>query len=183
MSSHLAEVGAIDVTGINYFLPVISFILVFIVSFAVLNKTKIFENKGLELFVSFLISTLFITTTGGRPYLETIVPWFAILLISLFFILVMTGFIGDKADFLKKWFGVVFVFLLFIVFLVSAFFVFSSSISPYLPGGDESKANPYVLDATSWIFNSRSGGALLLLLVSALVSWILVRSVKEKKSS
>lgn len=177
MSYHLTE--TVDVSGISYFVPVISFILVFVVTYAILNKTKLFENKGIELFVSFLISTLFISAVGTVNYIETIVPWFAILLISLFFILMLTGFIGDKVDFLKKGFGILFVVLLFVVFLVSAFFVFSSSISPYLPGGDREGADPYVLNATSWIFSSKFGGAFVLILVSALVSWILVKSTKK----
>lgn len=177
---YLTESASIDVSGINYFLPIISFILVFIISYAVLNKTKLFENKGIELFVAFLISILFISVVSARIYLELIAPWFVILLVSLFFILVMTGFIGKDADVIKKGFGIAFVFILFAVFLISAFFVFSSVLAPYFPGGNTRGADPYFLSITSWLFSSKFGGAFLLILIGLLVSWILVKTAKSK---
>jgi|SRR3989344_5823713 len=172
--------STIDLTGINYFLPIVTFVLVFIISYAVLNKTKIFENKGVELFVAFLVSTLFITFVNARVYIEMITPWFVILLVSLFFILVMTGFVGKDADKVKKGFGIAFIFILFAVFLISAFFVYSSVISPYLPGGESGNANPYLLTLFSQIFSSKFGGALALILVGILVSWILVKAGNKK---
>lgn len=171
--------ATIDTSGIQYFAPLIGFILVFIVVYAVLNKTKVFENLWLELFISFLVSALFISAVGPLEYLQAIVPWFAILLVSLFFILVLTGFIGEKDDALKKWTGRAFVFVLLLVFLVSAFFVFSSLLSPYLPGGNQAGANADVLRFTAWLYESKTAGAFWLIAVSALVSWILVSTGKK----
>jgi len=171
--------STVDISGINYFLPIISFILVFIIGYAVLNRTKIFENKGIELFIAFLISILFISVVNARIYLELIAPWFVIPLVSLFVILVLTGFVGKDVDKFKKGFGIAFIFILFAIFLISAFFVFSSSITPYLPGGDARYADPYFLSLTSWLFSSKFGGALLLILVGLLVSWILTRTGKK----
>lgn len=171
---------SIDVSGIQYFVPLIGFILVFVVVYAVLNKMKLFENTWLELFISFLVSTLFISAVGSLEYLQAVVPWFAILLVSLFFILIFTGFIGDKDDVLKKMIGRVFVFALLLVFLVAAFFVFSSLISPYLPGQNTRGANPDLLKFTSWLFESKTAGAFWLIVVSAFVSWILVATGKKK---
>ncbi len=173
--------ATIDITGIQYFVPLISFILVFIVVYAVLNKTKLFENTWLELFISFLVSTLFVSSVGSLEYLQAVVPWFAILLTSLFFILVLTGFIGDKDEALKKTIGKIFVYALLAVFLVAAFFVFSSLISPYLPGGSNTRANPDVLRLTSWLYESKTAGAFWLVVVSAFVSWILVSTGKKGK--
>jgi hypothetical protein len=171
--------ATIDVSGIEYFIPLIGFILVFIVVYAVLNRTEIFKNTWLELFISFLVSTLFISSFGSLAYLQAIVPWFAILLVSLFFILILTGFIGDS-NALKKNMGTVFVYVLLLVFIVAAFFVFSSLLSPYLPGGSRIGANPDVLRITSWLFESKTAGAFWLIVVSAFVSWILVSTGKKK---
>ncbi len=171
--------ATIDVSGIQYFIPLIGFLLIFIVVYAVLNRTKVFENTWLELFISFLVSTFFISSFGSLEYLQAIVPWFAILLVSLFFILVLTGFIGDS-NALKKTIGQIFVYVLLLVFVIAAFFVFSSLISPYLPGGSQTGANPDVLKLTSWLFESKTAGAFWLIVVSALVSWILVSTGKKK---
>ena len=172
--------ATIDISGVQYFVPLIGFVLVFVVVAAVLNKTKLFENIWLELFISFLVSTLFISVIGPLEYIQAIVPWFAILLVSLFFILVFTGFIGDKAEALRNSIGKVFVYVLLLVFLVAAFFVFSSLISPYLPGGNSQRANPDLLKVTSWLFESRTAGAFWLIAVSAFASWILVSTGKKK---
>jgi hypothetical protein len=172
----------VDLSGIEYFVPLIGFILVFVIIYAVLNKTKVFENLWLELFISFLVSTLFISVIGPLEYIQAITPWFAILLVSLFFILVLTGFVGDKDDALKKLIGQVFVYILLLVFLVAAFFVFSSMITPYIPGSAYygSGANKDFLKLISWTYESKTAGAFWLILVSALASWILVRSSKKK---
>ena len=78
-----------DLTAITYFAPIAAFLIVFVVSFAVLTKTKIFEGSPwINLFISLFISVIFISAGGAITYVKTIVPWFAVLLISLFFLLI-----------------------------------------------------------------------------------------------
>ena len=127
-----------------------------------------------------MVSTLFVSSASSLTYLQAVIPWFAILLVSLFFILVLTGFIGDKDDVLKKSLGRFFVYALLLVFLLAAFFTFSSLLSPYLPGGNTSGANRDVLRLVSWLYEGRSAGAFWLVVVSAFVSWILVSTGKKK---
>ena len=70
---------AVDVSGISYFAPILAFLIVFVIIFAVLNKTKIFGevNNWVLLFVSFLVATVFVSAAGVRDYVLTITPWFA----------------------------------------------------------------------------------------------------------
>jgi hypothetical protein len=166
------NMSQIDLSSISYFLPLISFLIVFIVIFAVLQKTKIFENIWIQLFISFLVSTVFISFVGARDYVANIIPWVVILVVCLFFILVFTGFIGKSMENWNKGIGIAFIILLLVGFLVSALFVFSSSFSPYLPGGTEAKGSSFI----SWLYSSRVAGAILLLVISALVSWVLVKA-------
>lgn len=176
-----------DLSGIEYFLPILSFLVVFIIVFAVLNKTKIIgENKWWQLFVSFVFATIFISAAGARDYVLNIIPWFAILVVSFVLILVVVSFIGKPVENMNKGLGMAFVIILILAFLVSALFVFSDYITPYLPWsqGYGSGGNPNVLGVLDWIFSPRVFGAILLLIVSAVVSWILVKSGgngKDKK--
>ena len=78
---------AIDFTPLSEILPLLIFLVVFILTFAVLNKTKVIENSFMQLLIAFLLSTIFITATGARDYVEVVTPWFAILLVCLFFIM------------------------------------------------------------------------------------------------
>ncbi|MEK6893816.1 MAG: hypothetical protein AABX07_06475 [Nanoarchaeota archaeon] len=165
-------VGQVDLSGISYFLPLLSFLVVMIIVFAVLQKIKIFENIWLQLFISFLLATIFVTFAGAREYVANIVPWVVVLVVCLFFILLFIGFIGKSMEGWNKGIGIAFVIIVLLGFLISALFVFSSAIGPYLPGG--SSAGKNVL--TSWAYSSRVAGGFLLLVISAIVSWVLVKA-------
>lgn len=166
----------INLTSVSYFLPLVSFLVVFIIVFAVLQKTKIFESKWLQLFVAFLFSTIFVSFVGARDYVINIVPWFAVLVVCLFLLFMITGFVGKDLSSWNKGLGIAFVIFLIIVFVVSALFVFSGSIAPYLPGGDSAGADSNVIQFTNWAYSSRVAGGFLLLIVCALVSWVLVKA-------
>ena len=168
---------AVEVAGISYFAPLLAFLIVFIIVFALLNKTKILgEEKFIQLFVSFLIATIFVSAAGVRDYVLTITPWFAVLAISLFFVLFIMGFVGKQADFMQKGVGITAIIVLVIIFLVSGFIVFSGAILPYLTGGGDNPLINYFIG--QGVYSSRGFGALLLLVISAVVSWVLVRQSK-----
>ena len=171
-----------DVSGISYFAPILAFLIVFVIVFALLNKTKLLGVNGwVQLFVSFLIATIFVSAAGVRDYVLKITPWFGALIISLFFLLLLMWFIGlGDNKFVKGGIGIAVVVLLLIIFLVSGFVVFSESIVPYLPGSSGEGADPNLLLATGWIFSSRVSGAVLLLIIAAIVSWVLVKSSVTK---
>lgn len=168
-------VSSVDLTGFQYFLPLLSFLLVFVVSLAFLMKTKILGNKFIEFLVSFIIAIIFVTFIGPQKFILNVAPAVAILIVCAFFILLLAGIFGKDVAFMNKGMGIIFVVILFIIFIVSAFVVFSGSITPYLPGGNPSGADQNVSLFTDWLFSSRVGGAILLLIVSALVAWVLVK--------
>lgn len=178
----MAEVA--DLSGVEFFLPILSFLVVFIIVYAVLNKTKIIgEGKWGQLFVSFVFATIFISAAGARDYVLNIIPWFAVLIVSFVLILAVVAFIGKPVENMNKGLGVAFIVILILAFLISAIFVFSDYISPYLPWsqGYGAGGNQDVLGLLDWIFSPRVFGAILLLIVSAVVSWILVKAGAEKK--
>ena len=165
----------VDVSGISYFLPIISFLLVFILVYAVLAKTKLLDNKWVNLFISFLLATIFISAVGPREYIVNIGAWFAVFIVSLLLILLLLGLIGKDMNFIHKGIGVAFVIMLILMFVVSAIVVFSDSLGPFLPwsyGGGSAEAQKI----TDWLYSTRIIGAILLVAVSAIVSWILVRA-------
>src|SRR3989344_5710429 len=89
---------AVDVSGISYFLPIISFLVIFLVSFAVMMKAKLPESKFLQVLLSFLIATIFISVGGARTYIENVAPWFAVVLVSLFLMFLVLGLAGKGLD-------------------------------------------------------------------------------------
>jgi len=169
-----------DLTGLIYFAPILAFLIVFLILFAALRTSKILgEHIFIHLLVPFIIATIFVSFGGLKDYVLTITPWFAALVVSLFFLLMLTGFVGKPVEGMNKGIGIIFIIVMLLVFLVSGFVVFSKSISSYLPGGAEYE-NPEFARLRDNVLNSRMFGGILLIIVSIAVSWFLVKSVGKK---
>jgi len=166
-----------DVSAITYFAPILSFLMVFVLMFALLAKTKILgEEKFIQLFISFLIATIFITAASVRQLVLDVIPWFAVFVVALFCILALAGFIG-KGDLIGKGVGWVFIILVIALFVISGVKIFSIAFTPYLPGPSYGTGgNSDILYFTDFIYSARFLGAALLLGVAALVSWVLVKT-------
>jgi hypothetical protein len=167
--------SAVDVSFITLFLPVLGFLLVAFVVAAILLKTQVLgENKWLSVFISLVVASIFVSFIGIRDFVLTVVPWFGALIVSLFLVLVLVNFAG--ANFLHKGIAIVFVILLGLVFIISTLFVFSEVIVKFLPGPSFGSGlegdTVFFLD---WLYSPRVVGALLLIIASALVSWVLIR--------
>lgn len=152
-------VTEINLSAFEYILPLLSFLLVFVVVFIVIVKSKLTESKFVQLLVAFIVALLFVSVSGASKYILTITPWFAVFVVSLAFILAMAGFFGKIPEGLTKGIGIVFVIGLLIVFLISAYFVFSPA--------------PFFTAVKGWILSPRIYGALILLVVGAVAAWIL----------
>src|SRR3990172_13038387 len=101
---------AVDLSLIQNYLPILSFLLVFTVVFAVLAKTKVLgESKFVNLFVSFIVATIFVSLTSAREYVLSITPWFAVFVIVSLFLLSIAGFAGKVPEGLTKGIGIVLV--------------------------------------------------------------------------
>lgn len=163
-----------DLSAFEYILPLLSFLVVFIVCFFALHKTKVIDNKFIASLLSFIVSIIFVSAVGPRNYVLTIIPWFAVAIVGLFLIMALSGFFTK--DFPSKAVGVTFVVILALIFIVSAFFVFFNYIGPYLPGAmNTGGSNPAVFNVLSWLYSPKVAGALLLIGIGAVASWILVK--------
>lgn len=153
---------SVDLSLIQNYLPILSFLLVFVVVFAMLAKYKILgESKFVNLFVSFLIAAIFVSLTSAREYVISITPWFAVFVIVSLFILSLVGFSGKIPEVFTKGVGIVISIGLIIVFLVSAYYTFSSE--------------PFLVQLGAWISKPSVYGILLLVVLSAIVSWVLIK--------
>ena len=160
-----------DITFYTWFMPIFGFFFVFIIMFALLDKIKILgDSKAINLFISFVIAIIFATVSSVRQYIQAVIPWFAVLIITLFFILMIVGFSQKKIDdFMKPGITWVFIALLIIIFLVAAIKVFGSAVTQYLPG------YPSNSKVKNFLFSDQFLGAFLLLVIAAVASWVLTK--------
>lgn len=119
---------AAQIGGISYFLPIFSFLLVFILVYAVLKKSKIIDNNAVALFISLILASFFIVNAKLVDFVRFNAAWFAVFLICVVFILVFLGFVGD--DYLKAFTGnktiaFVVVGVLVLAFILSAARIFN----------------------------------------------------------
>ena len=169
---------AIDLSGIFLFMPVFSFLFVLLIVYSVLSKTKVLgESNGVNLSVSFIMAIIFMSFSSLDFYVRTIVPWFMVLLVCIFLVMLIAGFSGKIEDiFGKHLLGWISVIILVGIFLIAAIYVFNPVFHPdliitsgegtSLLGQLRSSSNDIVL------------GTLLLLVVSGAVAWALTRKGK-----
>lgn len=170
---------ALDVSWLNFFMPVFGFFFVYVVMVAILTKTKILgDGVFVNHFVSFVFAIIFITFAPGVDFVATILPWFVILVIALFLVLILVGFSQDKMDkFMQPWLAWVFIVLLMIVFLVSAIVVFNPVLGPYLPGSGVD-GEGFLFDIRDFVYGEQFLGGLLLLAVAVAASYLIARGKK-----
>jgi len=90
----ILETGLID-----YIMPILVFLLIFAVVFAILKRFAIFgDNVGVNSVIAFVVALIFMITPRARELVTTMTPWFLIIVILVFFILMTLVFIGLKEE-------------------------------------------------------------------------------------
>jgi len=161
-----------------YFAPILGFLLVFIISYSLLSRTKILGgNNFIHLFVSFIVSAFFVASPALVEVTRLSIPWIAVLLVVLFCMLLIVAFVGNLDAVLKnKLIAAVVIIAILIIFLVSAANVFAPIIKPYLPGAtSEAGASTQLLQVKHVLFNEVVIGLVILLIVAAIASWIITK--------
>jgi len=146
-----------DVSAVGYFMPILAFLLVFIVIYALLKKTQVLGEAGAaQLFISFIIASFFVMEASLVDFVRFNSAWFGVGAVLIFFLFLLLAFLpGDKTFwFLDGNKGFAWVLLGIIV----AFFVISSA---------------YVFHwAVNWeAIDNDWFGFILLLVIAGVVSW------------
>ena len=164
----------INVSGLGYFVPIFGFLLVFVVVFAILKKLEILGkgNAWSLFFTALSIGIIFVTMTSVRTVVENVVPWFALLIVAMFFIFVVLGFSQGKFEKAPTWLMWTFVVILVAVFLISLAMVYRGTFAYLLSG-------PFVENEPISIFNffysSTFWGSVLVLGFAALAAWVMTK--------
>ncbi len=83
----------------EFLLPVFLFILIYAILYAVLSKTKIFgDSVNINAIVAFALAALFAALPGAMEFVSVIAPWFIVMVIVAFSVLLVFMFGGLKVD-------------------------------------------------------------------------------------
>lgn len=166
---------AIDISGIFLFMPIFSFLFVFFIVYAVLAKTKILgEGSFINVLISFIMAIIFISFSSLELYVQTIVPWFLVLFICVFLVLLIAGLSSKNLDWIMKpTFGWVIIGILVIIFLISAIKVFNPVFHPDLV--ITSGEGTSLLEQLSYGLDGRVFGTVLLIIIASAVAYIITK--------
>ncbi len=166
---------AIDISGIYFFMPVFSFLFVFLIVYAILIKTKVLgDSQFVNLLVSFIMAVIFMSFSSLELYVQTIIPWFIVLFVVVFLVLIIYGLsVGKLEGIASSWFGWVVVVLLIVIFLIAAIKVFNPVFHPDLV--ITSGEGTSLLEQIRGISDGRFAGTFLLVLAAAAVAWVLTK--------
>jgi len=168
-----------DVSSLGYLMPLLAFLLVFIVSYALLAKTKLLSVSNFwHIFLSLVIAIIFVVSPTATQFVMISTPWVAIFIVALFLILMMLTFIkGNLDDTVKSpAVAIIVVLVVLIIFVISAVNVFGPLITSYLPGGSEAGLTTQQAAAKHFFLNPAVIGAIILLIIAAVASWVLTKS-------
>jgi hypothetical protein len=158
-------------------MPVFSFLFVFVIIYAILFKTKIIgESKFILLLVSFIISIVFMSVSSLELYIRTIMPWFVILFVAVFLILLIAGLATKKLDdMMTNKFAWGFIIVLIVIFVIAAIKVFNPVFHPDLGIASGGEGTSMIQQIREYFGTSKVIGSILLIIVAVAVSWILAR--------
>ena len=114
----------LDIGGMEILKVILPVILVYAVVYGVLSFSKIFNKETINHLVAIIIALIFLLVPTVLEVIRFLVPWVAILLVLLFFVMLFFRFMGasesDISGAIKKK-SVVYIFItLFVLLLIAA---------------------------------------------------------------
>jgi hypothetical protein len=166
---------ALNISGLLFFMPVFSFLFVFLIIFALLTKTKIIgESKFVLVLISFIISIIFMSFSSAELYIRTILPWFVVLMVIVFLVLMIAMFSTKAWDkIFTPAFAWVIVGILILMFLIAAIYVFNPVLHSDL--GVTSGQGTSMIEQIRTYLDGGVAGSILLLIVAIVVAWIITK--------
>jgi hypothetical protein len=185
-----------DIGILQYLLPVFSFLFIWLVLYAVMDKFNLSKSNPVKMMVSFSIAMLFIFSSRALRFVNLVTPWFVVMVIIALFLIGLFMFMGIKEEAIGKgvgdprvyWTVIIIAVILLIIALVD---VFGDVQSPYGGQlGDSSPSSTQTASSTGstgptrqsegirTIVNPRVLGALFLLVASALAANFITRGLK-----
>jgi len=151
-----------SVSAIGYFMPIFAFLLVFIVVYALLVKSKILgDSPAVMLFISFILSSFFIVEAQLVEFVQWGGAWFGMMAIVVFLLVTLVALvpgveIGKFFGGEKSWLGMIVFALAVGFFIISSGYVFNWAVNWGM--------------VRDW-FDSEWFGMVLLLVIAGVVSW------------
>jgi hypothetical protein len=177
----------LDIGALHYFKPIFTFLFVFVIMYALLQKTKILGGvKGVDALVSFVMAILFMLTPGLVEIVDFSTSWFVVLFIFIILTVVVFMILGVQEEalteiFRKSWF-------LWTILIVIGVFIFGfAATKVYGPGisgiyGNETSVqekDTFTYNLGRIIFHPRALAVFFILLVASQAVRLISRGLER----
>lgn len=161
----------LDTGLLKFFLPIFSFLLVLVISYAILEKTNILKNHNVNIAAAFAISVLFLFTPNAIKLIQLTTPWFVVFLIFLMIMFMTFMFLGAKDEQINMVISYPSVYWTIIVVILGIFLfgmtqIFGGEVQAIFGGGSTSEGG-LIVDIGKIIFHPRMLGAIFILLIAS----------------
>jgi len=153
--------------ALGYIMPLLAFFFVFILVYALLEKTRVLgESRGIHWTLSMIIAIFFVFTPMATKFTALTVPWVIIFIFMVFFILLTITFVRGKIDDIvdSKLIAFIFVAVILIIFIFSALNVFGPLVS-------QGAFSPQAQSMFDYVFNPQFLAMVIILVLGAVLSW------------
>ncbi|MBI2133688.1 hypothetical protein HYU11_03325 [Candidatus Woesearchaeota archaeon] len=84
----------LDLSLLNTFMPVFSWIFSFLLVYGFLEVTQIFKNRGIHAMIAFVFSIMVAISGTATATITAMTPWFLIMIFFIFMVYLISNFMG-----------------------------------------------------------------------------------------
>lgn len=165
----------IEFTWIKDIAPILVAVIVFIIVYASLTKLKVPGSNTVLAILSAMVALVLVASKRNTEYIATIIPWFTVITIIMFFIVLALALVAKDLDTFKKplaWLG--FIAAIFIVFCAAAD-VFPTFYH-LLPNTSDTYLNSSLRGFKDWVYSNRIVNSLILIASIAIVGFFAIKN-------
>ena len=181
---------ALDISLLNFLSPLITFLLIWGIVYAILEKSQLLKGTSpFHAFLGFVIALLFSFTPKAVEFIETITPWMVVLFVVVILILVLflsmgwteSSFQDAMGEPVMRWTIIIIVLIILVSSLTQ---VFAPAFSEEGSGGGSSIVNGEEVSDTvgeevrKAVFSPKVLGAVFLLIIAAFVIRLLSPAIE-----
>jgi len=154
-----------------YIMPLLAYLFIFTLVYALLAKTRVLgDNKFVHFMLSIIVAIIFILSPMATQFTALTIPWIAIFMFMIFFILLIITFVRGKIDDIvkSKFIAIIIAVIILIIFIISAINVFGPLVS-------QGYFSPEGQGAFNFFTNPQFYGLAVLLIIAGILSWIVTQ--------
>lgn len=155
----------LDIGLLQHFLPLFTFLLVFVIIYAILQKIEILgKSKAVHFIAALCVAFIVLFSGATTDMINFLIPWMVVIIVFMLMLFLSMMFLGVKAEEIFEKVGGVYTFLIImiILFIIAMTTTLGPIFTPYSEVGEQTIQS----ETIKTLFHPRTLGAIFILLVA-----------------